>query len=380
MIDPGDAAAAAGIATCTEQALPEAGMVSSVLVAAAVWSALGQPQTHIYDGETDAEMMERARATARAQGYNPDDVVEMGAPFPGQWDDAQDEKRCSGCMGSMIELHRSLKKAASKRWNVQNGHGDGTELREIPLLEAIDEACTRGVDGYGFGQVEDAGGVKRVGFYHKRQRIVRTMDDKIGKDMSEMCYRLAEDSDRAKILATAHNMDSRALAWESCVLLNRDQPKSVYFGGQMCSEQEAVHWLSVLLPDQTEQTVTDKTAAAEVQIKFDEYLKKYGYRLQQSEARGGKNAEQVWKEADADGNGMLSRGEIAAPNVREILAPKTVDEHLFVKKFGRLQFKGGESAAQVFSLLDKDNDELLDLAEMRDIKRYTTVDKMPREL
>ena len=109
-------------------------------------------------------------------------------------------------------------------------------------------------------------------------------------------------------------------------------------------------------------------------------MKKYGYRLQQSEARGGKNAEQVWKEADADGNGMLSRGEIAAPNVREILAPKTVDEHLFVKKFGRLQFKGGESAAQVFSLLDKDNDELLDLAEMRDIKRYTTVDKMPREL
>jgi hypothetical protein len=359
-----------------------AGM-GSVLLVAAAWLALGQPQTHIYDGETDAEMMERARATAREQGYNPDDVVEMGAPFPGEWDDAQDEKRCSGCMGSMIELHRSLSTAAAKRWNVQNGHGDGTELREIPLLEAIDEACTKGVEGYGFGQVEDAGGAKRVGFYHKRQQIVRTMDDKIGKDMGEMCYRLAEDSDRAKILATAHTIDARALAWESCVLLNRDEPKSVYFGGQMCSEQEAVHWLSVLLPEQTEQTRADqatRATAEEVQFTFDEYMNRYGYRLQQSEARGGKSAEQIWKEADADGNGLLSRAEIAVPAVRDVLAPKTVDEHLFAKKFGKLQFKGGESTAQVFALLDKNGDGLLDLHEMRDMKRYILTDSMPREL
>ncbi len=353
--------------------------MASVILVAAVWSACGQPQTYIYDGETDAEMMERARATAREQGYDPNDVIEMGAPFPGEWDDAQDEKRCSGCMGSMIELHRSLSRAASKRWNVQSGHGDGTQLREIPLLEAIDEACTAGVEGYGFGQVEDVGGIKRVGFYHKRQQIVRTMDDKIGKDMGEMCYRLAEDSDRAKILANAHNMDARALAWESCVLLNRDEPKAVYFGGQMCSEQEAVHWLSVLLPKQAEQASADQTTP-EVQFTFDEYMKRYGYRLQQSEARGGRSAEQVWKDADADGNGLLSRAEIAVPAVRDVLAPKTVDEHLFAKKFGGLQFKEGQNASQVFALLDKDDDELLDLDEMRGMKRYILTDQMPREL
>ena len=160
-------------------------MAFAVLAVAALWSAVGQPQAHIYDGETDAEMMERARATAREQGYNPDDVVEMGAPFPGEWDDSQDEKRCSGCMGSMIELHRSLSRAASKRWNVKDSRGGGTELREIPMMESIDEACTTGVQGYGFGQAEDASGTKRVGFYHKRQRIVRTMEDKIGKDIQQ---------------------------------------------------------------------------------------------------------------------------------------------------------------------------------------------------
>lgn len=349
----------------------------SALVAGVVCTALGQPQTYVYDGETDAEMMERARAAAHEQGYDPNDVVEMGAPFPGEWDDAQNEKRCSGCLGSMLELHRSLSLAASKRWNVQHGaEGNTTTLREIPMLEAIDEACTTGVQGYGFGQVEDAGGVKRVGFYHKRQQIVRTMDNKIGKDMSEMCYRLAEDSDRATILATAHNTDSRALAWESCVLLNQDEPKSVYFGGRMCTEQDAVHWLAILLPALPG---TGEAVAADTEFTYDEYIQKYGYRLQQSEARGGKSAKQVWEEADTDGNGLLSRSEIAVPSVREIVAPKTVDEHLFVKKFGGLSFKGDESVTQVFAHLDKDDDKLLDLDEMRGIKRYIMTN-MPREL
>ena len=46
-----------------------------VLLVAAVCSASAQPQAHVYDGETDEEMMERARAAAAEQGYDPNDVV-----------------------------------------------------------------------------------------------------------------------------------------------------------------------------------------------------------------------------------------------------------------------------------------------------------------
>jgi hypothetical protein len=343
-----------------------------------------QPDTLIYDGETDEEMLQRARETARSQGYDPADVVEMGAPFPGEWDDAQDEKRCSGCIGSMLELHRALSRAASKRWHLQRvaGENTATRLREIPLLEAIDVACTEGVEGYGFGQAEDAQGIKRAGYYAKRQQIVRTMDDKIGKAMSEMCYRLAEDGDRSNMLAEAHNSDSRALAWESCVLLNQGEPKSVYFGGQMCTQDEALRWFTILMPKQppAPPSTEPDSAVDDEGFAFEEYKAKFGYRLEQSEARGGQNAAQLWEEADADGNGLLSRAEIAAPAVRAILAPKTVDEHLFVKKFGKLQFKDGESAASVFFLLDEDQDELLDLEEMRGLKAYITMANLPREL
>ena len=285
---------------------PMAALLARLLALAALSTAAAQPETLIHDGETDEEMLARARRTAVEQGYDPADVVEMGAPFPGEWDDAQDEKRCSGCMGSMLELHRSLAKAGAKHWNL---HGNA-QLREIPLLEAIEEACTAGVSGYGFGQDTGADGVKRAGYYHKRQQIVRTMDDKIGKAMSEMCFRLAEDGDRGSMLAEAHSSDARALAWESCVLLNRDEPKSVYFGGQMCTDEEAIRWFAILMPRQPEGARASAAAAEdEVGVTFDEYKARYGYRLQQA----GAVPEDLWEQADADKNGLLSRAEIADP-------------------------------------------------------------------
>jgi hypothetical protein len=110
----------------------------------------------------------------------------MGAPFAGEWDDETEGKRCSGCIGSIIELHAELDAAGKKRWNHRKSRGGSSPLKELVVSDAIDQACGTRVRDYGFGEEQ---GLK--GYYHERQKIVRTMQEKIGLDLAEMCFRLA---------------------------------------------------------------------------------------------------------------------------------------------------------------------------------------------
>ena len=74
--------------------------------------------------------MAQARAAAAERGINPDLVQEIGAPVDGEYDKNQVEKRCSGCMASMIELHEQLHKTATKPYNLAGGV-DSAKIKEF---------------------------------------------------------------------------------------------------------------------------------------------------------------------------------------------------------------------------------------------------------
>ena len=262
--------------------------------------------THQYMGESDEEMMEKARAEAVKMGQNPDDVVKMGAPFVGEWDEELENKRCSGCIGSMIELSAALTAAGKKRWNIRENDGSRPRLKELVQLESIETACSELVKDYGFGEVDG-----RRGYFHKRQQIIRTMSSKIGVDMNEMCFRLAEDGDREGLLLDAYLVGRRNLAWTSCVLLNQNEPKAGMFAGQMCTEELATEWLDILMP--AEESRTGVGTEDVIALTFEQFIENYGYRLRQSEEKGGPGSKEVWDMGETYSlSPLLSRDTILA--------------------------------------------------------------------
>jgi len=319
---------------------------------------LGQCQAQL----SPDDAMAQARDAAAAKGINPDLVQEIGAPVDGEYDKSQDEKRCSGCIGSMIELHIALKKAASKQFNLVQSSADGpSSLKEIPLLDAIATACDSAVKTYGYGKFE---GVE--GYFHKRQRIVRTTSEKMSNQLAQMCNRLAEDADRNSLLLDAHLQDRKSLAYKTCVELNKDDPISEFFSGPMCTETEAHSWIERLLPE----THLPPAGDDDIKLELEEFTRKYATRLQNLAESGGPSATELFEKADADKNGRLSRAEIAMPRVRSLLNPKTVDKATFKGKFGSTAFKRGRSAAKVFGILDENVDGLLSIEEMRELHAH----------
>merc|ERR1712216_325782 len=105
-----------------------------------------------------------------------------------------------------------------------------------------------------------------------------------------------------------------------------------------------------------------------IALTFEQFIENYGYRLRQSEEKGGPGSKEVWDMADTDRNGLLSREEIAVSKIKSIVAPKSVDFRLFERKFGAVSFKNDRTADQVFKLLDSDDDNVVTLDEMGRLK------------
>lgn len=83
-----------------------------------------------------------------------------------------------------------------------------------------------------------------------------------------------EDADREGLLADAYLRSRGDLARKACVDLNRNEPKSVYFGGRMCSQESAQKWMGVLMPGETP-TIPD-AAETDIKLNFEQFVANYG--------------------------------------------------------------------------------------------------------